>query len=246
LLASNFVCFVDNQWVTEEGVERIVEAGHALSSRESYLGLQNALRKIRYHEGTRQPGAWARACVVVEEEIGVAVLVSQEKWDKMKEICGHWLRILRSGSTALDYKQLQSNRGFMVYVTQAYPLFKQPYLKGFHLSLETWHGERDLEGWKVGSALKKDEVQAGQSDCQTTKNKEEKVPEESQEAFENQKVASSMDKFKTDWILRKQYLESKRPSFWVDCCHTALPTRPRCPRKARNPFCAGFEVTSVA
>jgi hypothetical protein len=83
----------------------------------------------------------------------------------------------------------------MVYVTQAYPLFK-PYLKDFHLSLETWHEGRDSEGWKVGSASKKDEVQAGQSDCQTTKDKEEKVPEESQEVFENQEVAGSMDKFK--------------------------------------------------
>jgi hypothetical protein len=83
----------------------------------------------------------------------------------------------------------------MVYVTQAYLLFK-PYLNGFHLSLETWHGGWDLEGWKVGSALKKDEVQAGQSDPQTMKGKEEKVFEESQEAFENQEVAGSMDEFK--------------------------------------------------
>ncbi len=154
-MASSFVCFADDQWVTGEGVERIVDVGHVLGSHKSYLGLQ------------KQPGAWAGACVVVEEEIRVAILVLQEKWDIMKEICGHWLQILRSGSTALDYKQLQSNHGFMVYMTQAYPSFK-PYLKGFHLSLETWHGGRDLEGWKVGSALKKDKVQARQSDCQTT------------------------------------------------------------------------------
>ncbi len=62
LLASDFVCFVDNQCVAGEGVEGVAKAGHALSSRESYLGLQNTLRKIRYHEGTRQPGAWAGAC----------------------------------------------------------------------------------------------------------------------------------------------------------------------------------------
>jgi hypothetical protein len=36
----------------------------------------------------------------------------------------------------------------MVYVTQAYPGMK-PYLKGFHLSLETWQGGRDEEGKKV-------------------------------------------------------------------------------------------------
>ena len=48
----------------------------------------------------------------------------------------------------------------------------------------------------MGSASKKDEVQAKQSDCQPTKDKEEKVPEESQEAFKNQKVAGFMDEFK--------------------------------------------------
>ncbi len=32
-------------------------------------------------------------------------------------------------------------------MTQAYPGLK-PYLKGFHLSLETWQGGRDSEGWK--------------------------------------------------------------------------------------------------
>jgi hypothetical protein len=36
----------------------------------------------------------------------------------------------------------------MVYMTQAYPGMK-PYLKGFHLSLETWQGGRDSEGWKL-------------------------------------------------------------------------------------------------
>jgi hypothetical protein len=35
-----------------------------------------------------------------------------------------------------------------VYVTQAYPGMK-PYLKGFHLSLESWREGRNSEGWKV-------------------------------------------------------------------------------------------------
>jgi hypothetical protein len=36
----------------------------------------------------------------------------------------------------------------MVHITQTYPGMK-PYLKGFHLYLETWQGGRDKEGWKV-------------------------------------------------------------------------------------------------
>jgi hypothetical protein len=79
----------------------------------------------------------------------------------MKEICNHWLRILRAGGSTLDYKWLQSNRGFMVYVTQAYPSFK-PYLRGFHLSLETWQEGQDSDEWKVGGTLEKNKDQATQ------------------------------------------------------------------------------------
>lgn len=43
---------------------------------------------------------------------------------------------------------MQSDRGFLVYVAQAYPAMK-PYLKGFHLSLKMWQGGCDCEGWKV-------------------------------------------------------------------------------------------------
>jgi hypothetical protein len=68
----------------------------------------------------------------------------------MKAICLKWLSLLEQGSTKLNYKELQSDRGFMVYVTQAYPGMK-PYLKGFHLLLETWRGGRDEEGWKAPS-----------------------------------------------------------------------------------------------
>jgi hypothetical protein len=86
--------------------------------------------------------------VCVEEDISVVVLVSQEKWDSMKTICCYWLDLLLQGKTELDFKKLRLDRRFMVYVTQAYPSLK-PYLKGFHLSLETWRGSCDHEGWRV-------------------------------------------------------------------------------------------------
>jgi hypothetical protein len=59
--------------------------------------------------------------------------------------------MLVAGKTDLPYKQLQSDRGFLVYVTNAYPAMK-PYLKGFHLSLDLWRGDRDAEGWTVNRA----------------------------------------------------------------------------------------------
>jgi hypothetical protein len=86
--------------------------------------------------------------VCVEEEQGVVVLPSQEKWDRMKTICEHLWSLLEKGETYLDFKRFGSDRGFMVYVTQAYPGMK-PYLKGFHLSLETWRGGCNSKGWKL-------------------------------------------------------------------------------------------------
>jgi hypothetical protein len=59
-------------------------------------------------------GAWAGVNVCVEEERGVVVLTSQEKWDRMKAICEHWRKLLDQGETNLDFKQLRSDRGFMV------------------------------------------------------------------------------------------------------------------------------------
>ena len=41
-LASSFVCFIDDQRVTGMGSDRIREVGHAISTREAYLGLQTA------------------------------------------------------------------------------------------------------------------------------------------------------------------------------------------------------------
>ncbi len=67
----------------------------------------------------------------------MAILVSQDKWDKMKSICCYWLDLLVEGANTLEFKILQSDSGFVVYATQAYPSMK-PYLKGFHFSLETW------------------------------------------------------------------------------------------------------------
>jgi hypothetical protein len=161
--ASDFVCFVDDQRITGEGEERVEEAGHALSTRESYLGLQDALRKVRHPKGSKRPGAWAGVNVVIEDDGSVAVMTSQEKWNRLKAICTHWLGEINAGRLQLDFKKLQSDRGFLVYVTQAYPGMK-PYLKGFHLSLETWRGGRDEEGWKVDARKSEENVEVALED----------------------------------------------------------------------------------
>ena len=147
-LASDYVQFVDDQRLGAAGSERMTEAGHTLSTREAYLGIQDALRKLRAAGGTGYPGAWAGAVVFNDEKLGLVVLTSQDKWDRLKAICTKWLDEVRTGDGSLDHASLRSDKGFMVYVTQAYPSMK-PYLKGFHLSMETWRGGRDAEGWKL-------------------------------------------------------------------------------------------------
>ncbi len=96
-LASNMVCFVDDQRVMGSSEERVQEAGHTLSTRESYLGLQDKLRKMRAPRGVRQLGAWAGAKVCIGEDREVMVLTSQEKWDQLKAICLYWLGIVGGG-----------------------------------------------------------------------------------------------------------------------------------------------------
>ena len=147
-MASDFVSFMDDQRICASGESRVNEAGHTLSTRESYLGIQDALRKWRAAGGTRRPGAWAGTVVYNDEDLGITVLTSQEKWDRVKSICKKWLTAIEEGAKEGNYKEMQSDRGFLVYVGQAYPAMK-PYLKGFHLSLEMWRGGRDHEGWKL-------------------------------------------------------------------------------------------------
>ena len=164
-LASDFVTFVDDQRLAAAGRDRMIEAGHTLSVREAYLGIQDALRKLRAAGGTCYPGAWAGAVVFVDKELGIVVLTSQEKWNRLKLICKKWLQRLESGDVDLNHTELRSDKGFMVHVTQAYPGMK-PYLKGFHLSMETWRGGRDIDGWKLppGAQISQDDLESVEED----------------------------------------------------------------------------------
>ena len=91
--------------------------------------------------------------------VGIVVLTSQEKWDKTWKILHHWYERVKGGELELPFKPLQSDRGFLVYVCNAYPALR-PYLKGIHLMLEMWQGGRDAGGWKVG-AVRHDKVGIG-------------------------------------------------------------------------------------
>jgi hypothetical protein len=135
-VACDLFTFVDDERVTGPDEELTWQASHALASKQSYLGIQDAGRKAR--PSSQTPGAWAGAIVHVLLSLGVCVLTSAEKWDKMKGILEKWWKqVAGSNVPKLSHKEMLSDRGFLVYVTRTYPAMV-PYLKGFHLTIEMW------------------------------------------------------------------------------------------------------------
>ena len=57
-----------------------------------------------------------------------------------------WLQRVTS-EEPLQYKELQSYRGFLNYVFKTYTSFRS-FMKFMHLNLEYWYPHRDSEVWK--------------------------------------------------------------------------------------------------
>ena len=145
-IACDVYTFVDDERVTGPDEDLTWQASHVLASKQSYVGIQDAARKAR--PCSKSPGAWAGSVVHIVPDLGVCVLTSEDKWNKMKEILKKWKKVLDTSHTQLSHKELLSDRGFLVYATRSYPAMI-PYLKGFHLTAEMWRGGRDVDGWKL-------------------------------------------------------------------------------------------------
>ena len=72
--------------------------------------------------------------------------VTQELWDKAKMMV-KWMCEAVESSEEMDFKILESYRGFLVYFSRTYPA-SVPYLKGIHLTLDSWRPWRKEDGWK--------------------------------------------------------------------------------------------------
>jgi hypothetical protein len=59
----------------------------------------------------------------------------------------------------IPHKELESCRGFLVYVTRTYGAMV-PYLKGVHHTLDSWRPERDVDGWKFQRVTKPEDLTA--------------------------------------------------------------------------------------
>jgi hypothetical protein len=110
----------------------------------NWLGLQDAARKRR--DPSQSPGPWAGSIVIVDGGV-IYLMVSQERWDKAVEIV-NWIAEQIAVSDTIDFKKLESYRGFLVYLARTYPTLT-PYLKGIHLSLDSWRPWRKEDDWKL-------------------------------------------------------------------------------------------------
>ena len=120
-------------------------ATRKVASSANYLGQQEAARKRR--PTSQKSGACIGAVFRSDDEV-IGILISQEKWNKVKSIIAKWMEVLKEPNALLNRKDLERDRGFLVHISMAYPTFT-PYLKGLHLTLEMWRPDRDPEGWKL-------------------------------------------------------------------------------------------------
>ncbi len=159
LLACLLEAYVDDIRGLGSSEERCQRASSRIAQITQYLGQQDAARKCRPPH--QVPGPWCGAFMASKDNC-VWVYVSQAKWDKAKSFVTELSRqvnLTNSGSLNLkqgiDFKFLEKGRGFLVYFSRTYPSIV-PYLKGIHLTLDSWRPNRDSEGWKIKSTSTKE------------------------------------------------------------------------------------------
>ena len=150
-MASTIACdckfFCDDFRITGPNEMLTKRATHRLETTMSYLGIQDATRKRR--KVTKRPGEWTGSILITIKDVGLFITVSQKKWDRAKLILRKWHnRIILSGGTKVNYKELESDLGYLVHLSMSYSNMK-PFLKGFYSTLNGWRPDRDEKGWKL-------------------------------------------------------------------------------------------------
>jgi hypothetical protein len=143
-LAASMTRFVNDLRPIGFSQESCWQTAHTLAYRYGQLGLQIAARKTR--PPSQSPGAWAGAHVLVSQE-GVGVTCGPDKWLKAQRILAELLCEVKQ-SPRLHHKTLEQRHGFLIHIQGTYPCIT-PFLKGLHLTLDSWRGDQDHEGWKL-------------------------------------------------------------------------------------------------
>jgi hypothetical protein len=146
ILAADLHMYIDDNRVTACSTSEAWAGSSRIAKVCSLLGMQDAARK-RWAPCSK-PGAWAGTIIRTDKE-SVEKMVSQERWDKTKERL-QWIQQQFDASPPdklpkILHKKLESIRGFLVYVSRTYSEMV-PYLKGIHLTLDSWRLGRSTSG----------------------------------------------------------------------------------------------------
>jgi hypothetical protein len=145
-IAGDIVGFLDDLRLSGFSIENAWAVSQFILSRLQYLGIQDAPRKRRPHSQT--PGVWAGAIFRITPE-RISKSISQAKWDKEADMVDDLLdRFQTDERPKLEHRDLERKRGFLGHVSMTFPALI-PYMKGFHLTIDSWRDFRPTRGWKM-------------------------------------------------------------------------------------------------
>jgi len=140
-LACEVYVYVDDGKVTGWCRAACWAAASRFSKVMARLGIQDAARKRT--EPSTTPGPWAGS--VAHTQNGVELLVSVAKWEKTRVLVEELHALTQVDQ--VDRKRLEQVRGYLIYVSRTYR-WMVPYLKGLHLTIDSWREDRDVEGYR--------------------------------------------------------------------------------------------------
>jgi len=147
-IACDFVSYVDDTRTCGNSGAEARAASRRVASTMNWLGIQDAARKRR--DPCQDPGPWAGSVVRVQSNGVVCVSVTVERWNKARAMV-QWILEAVETSDTIEFKTLEKYRGYLVYISRTYPVMT-PYLKGVHLTLDSWRPWRKDDGWKMTMA----------------------------------------------------------------------------------------------
>jgi hypothetical protein len=141
-LAAEIFVYVDHRRPTGYCTQLCWKAARAYGAGCSWRGIQDASRKRT--SPTMTPGPWVGTVTHTKGDT-VVRMVSQEKWDKTRELLLELDNMLGQGPLPLQC--MMEIRGFLMNIVRTYT-WMNPYLKGMHLTIDSWRQGRGEDGFK--------------------------------------------------------------------------------------------------
>eukprot|EP00957_Ditylum_brightwellii_P044850 3402450-Ditylum_brightwellii.AAC.1 len=149
-VANNFITYFDNIRKTGNSKDACFLVTHRVMLVLNYLEQQDSPQKHRHP--SQQAGLLAGVLSRVIPKTRIFGLLSWIKWDKLKFVIRSWYKMIvaaraKSREPEFDQKLTEKDLGFVIPLTMTY-LPIGSYLKGIHLTLDSWHLNQDKNDWQ--------------------------------------------------------------------------------------------------